>query len=108
MWLLRKSLTSPLKVETWLSQVATGAAMLSRKRMARFLLQLRVDDGDLIHRFANKEIGAIIGLAPETVCRMLGDFDRQGIITKFDGDNVLGQRYLRGNLQALEEIAREV
>jgi CRP-like cAMP-binding protein len=107
MWLLQKSLASLINAETWYSQLAVSVTP-ARTRLARLLLKLRVDDDHHIHRIGIKELGAIIGLAPETVSRILADFDRKNIITKYNGNNDLAKRYFLGNTQALEEIAREV
>ncbi|TRZ67776.1 MAG: Crp/Fnr family transcriptional regulator [Rhodocyclaceae bacterium] len=107
MWLLQKSLTSLINAETWFSQLAISVTP-SRTRLARLLLKLRVDDGHQIYRLGIKELGAIVGLAPETVSRILADFDGKNIITKYSGNNDLAKRYFLGNTQALEEIAREV
>lgn len=106
MWLLQKSLTALKEVETWLSQLVCSSTP-ARTRMARLMLRLRVEDGDFIHRMGNKEMGAIIGLAPETVCRIISDFSRQGIVAKDDSGSVFSQRYFCGNIPTLEKIAQE-
>jgi len=105
MWLLQKSLMALKEAESWLSQLVCSSTP-ARMRMARLMLRLRVDEGDFIHRLAIKEMGAIIGLAPETVCRIISDFSRQGIVAKDDSGSVFSQRYFRGNIQALEKISQ--
>ncbi|MFA7270539.1 MAG: Crp/Fnr family transcriptional regulator [Sterolibacterium sp.] len=106
MWLLQKSLTALNDVETWLAQLAGGSTP-ARTRMARLMLQLRTGDGDYIHRLAIKEMGAIVGLAPETVCRIISEFDRHGFVVKDSSRTVFSQRYFHGNIPALKKIAHE-
>ncbi|MDD5175084.1 MAG: Crp/Fnr family transcriptional regulator [Sterolibacterium sp.] len=106
MWLLQKSLTALNDVETWLLQLA-GGSVSSRVRIARLMLKLCADNEGHIHRLPLKEMGAIVGLVEETVCRVISEFDRQGIIAKDGSGSVFGQRYFRGNIPALKKIAHE-
>jgi len=107
MWLLQKSLTALKEVETWLLQLA-GGSIPANVRMARLLLKLRANDEDHIYRLANKEMGDIVGLVPETVCRIISEFGRQGIIAKDDCGSIFSKRYFRGNIQALKKIAENI
>jgi len=71
-------------------------------------LRLRADDTeDLILRLSGDEMGTILDISPETVRRVLSDFCHHGIITKERG-SVATQRYLRGNITALENFAQEI
>lgn len=69
------------QAETWLSELAGGNAK-TRERMARLLLCLRDNGSNRIHRFSLEDIGAILGTCVETVCRMLTQFKREGLLTK--------------------------
>lgn len=69
------------QAETWLSELAGGNAK-TRERMARLLLCLRDNDSNRIHRFSLEDIGAILGVCVETVCRVLTQFKREGLLTK--------------------------
>jgi CRP/FNR family transcriptional regulator len=105
MRLLRTSQDTLRETESWLSELTVGS-LPARTRMARLLLRLRVtDDGDRIHRFGIEDMAAILGIAQETVSRAISDFVREGILVK--GGKTFATRYFRGDLPALEKIARE-
>jgi CRP-like cAMP-binding protein len=105
MRLLRTSQDTLRETESWLSELTVGN-LPARTRMARLLLRLRVtDDGDRIHRFGIDDMAAILGITQETVSRVVSDFVREGILVK--GGKSFATRYFRGDLPALEKIARE-
>jgi len=106
MRLLRTSQDTLRETETWLSELTAGN-LPARTRMARLLLRLRVtEDGDRIHRFGVEDMAAILGIAAETVSRVVSDFVREGILVK--GGKSFATRYFRGDLPALEMVAREI
>jgi len=106
MRLLEKLQGALREAETWLSQLASGPTP-TRTRMARLMLRLRVGAGDRIHRLSLDDMGAIIGITPETVSRIISEFVGQGIIAKC-GSNVAHHRCFRGDIRALETIAQGV
>ena len=105
MRLLRMSQDTLRETESWLSDLAAGTLPV-RTRMARLLLRLRVSsDNDRIHRLAIEDMAAILGIAAETVSRTISDLVRDEILVK--GGKSYATRYFRGDLPALEKIARE-
>jgi CRP-like cAMP-binding protein len=105
MRLLRTSQDTLRATESWLSELTVGN-LPARTRMARLLLRLRVtDDSDRIHRFGIDDMAAILCITQETVSRVISDFVREGILVK--GGKSFATRYFRGDLPALEKIARE-
>lgn len=105
MRLLKTSQETLRETESWLSELTVGN-LPARTRMARLLLRLRVtDDGDRIHRFGIEDMAAILGITQETVSRVISEFVREGILVK--GGKSFATRYFRGDLPALEKIARE-
>lgn len=93
------------EAETWLSELAGGNAH-THARLARLLLCLRDNGSERIHRFSLEDMGAILGVCVETVCRILAKFRRAGLLTK-------NRRYATGpempfyhaDIAGLEEIA---
>lgn len=105
MHLLHNSLLALREAETWFSQL-TGGPATARTRVARLMLRLRVDAGDRIHRLGVDDMGAIIGIWPETVSRVISEFRHQGVVA--NGENSFAaRRYFRADLPALERIAQE-
>jgi CRP-like cAMP-binding protein len=105
MRLLQTSQATLRETETWLSELTAGN-LPARTRMARLLLRLRVgEDGDRIHRFGVEDMAAILGIAAETVSRIVSDLVREGILVK--GGKSFATRYFRGDIPALQKIALE-
>lgn len=105
MRLLQTSQATLRETESWLSELTAGN-LPARTRMARLLLRLRVTDGgDRIHRFGVEDMAAILGIAAETVSRIVSDLVREGILVK--GGKSFATRYFRGDIPALEKIALE-
>ncbi|MBI2318387.1 MAG: Crp/Fnr family transcriptional regulator [Betaproteobacteria bacterium] len=103
--LLNESVAALRETETWHMQL-TGEATPARTRVARLMLRLRADARDCIHRFSLEDMGAVIGVAPETVSRIISDFGRQGILVKTDCA-AADRGCFRGDIPALEKIALE-
>jgi CRP-like cAMP-binding protein len=103
--LYEKSHAALRETETWLAQLVGGAAT-ARTRIARLLLRLQVDEADRMLRLSLEEMAAIIGIAPETVSRVIADFVRQGILTKVG--NTVSTRHFTGDMGMLEKISQEV
>ena len=105
MRLIESSQTALAEAQNWLAQIVS-ATIPARTRMARLLLRLKVTaDSDRIHRFGVEDMAAILGITAETVSRVVSDFVRDGILVK--GGKSFATRYFRGDLPALEKIARE-
>lgn len=105
MRLLQTSQATLRETESWLSELTAGN-LPARTRMARLLLRLRVsEDGDRIHRFGVEDMAAILGIAAETVSRIISDLVREGILVK--GGKSFATRYFRGDIPALMKIALE-
>lgn len=103
---LKQSLANLREAETWLSQL-TGNKTSARARMARLLLCLRVGADERIHRIGIEDMAAIVGITAATVSRIVSEFRRNGMISD-GGNRASAQRYFRGNVAALEQIAREM
>lgn len=74
---LHRRLQQALSCQVYLS------APQARARVAAYLLRdLHPDDRDpeVARELTLKELGAVLGLAPETVCRVLGTFRDRGVI----------------------------
>lgn len=104
MRLLSLSQEALRQVDAWLSELV-NATTPARVRLARLLLRLRVGDGDRIHRFSLEDMGAILGITPETVSRIVSDFQREGILIR--AGKGLANRHYRGDIAALTKISEE-
>lgn len=104
MHLLRRSQEALREAELWLSQLVGGNIPI-RVRVARLLLRLREGDSEHIHRLSNEDLGAILGIAEETVSRVIADFQRRGILKR--AGSSFATRHFRGDIPALEMIAVE-
>jgi len=90
------------ETETWLSDI-TGGNSSTRERLARLLLRLRDGDSNRIHRFSLEDIGAMLGVAIETACRILSELIRSGTLTKCRTG--AATRYYLADIAALERVA---
>ena len=70
--------------DTWLTTLSTGPAPA---RVARLLLQL-VDDQDRCFLPVVTDIGAILGIAPETASRATAEIKRKGWMRELDARHV--------------------
>jgi len=109
MRLLEKAHEALREADSWLSELVSNAVP-ARVRLARLLLRLRIGDGDHIHRLNLTDMGAILGITPETISRMLGEFRDEGILLKVaqtrNGGKLVGRHY-RGNMATLAAISNE-
>jgi CRP-like cAMP-binding protein len=104
MRLLEMSQQALREVDGWLSELV-GAITPARVRMARLMLRLRVNDSDRIHRFSIEDMGTIVGISPETVSRIVSEFQREGILIR--AGQGLRSRHYRGDIAALTKVAEE-
>lgn len=102
--LLEKSQEALREADAWLADLVSNVVP-ARVRLARLLLRLRVGDSDRVHRLSLADMGAILGLTPETVSRILGDLMREGILLKVGKG--MASRHYRGDVAALELISQE-
>ncbi len=104
MRLLERSQEALLEMDQWVSELV-NTAISARIRVARLLLRLRIGETDCIHRLSLADSGAILGLAPETLCRLLKELIDEKILSKV-GKGRAGRHYL-GNIPALLAISQE-
>ncbi|HNA03998.1 MAG TPA: Crp/Fnr family transcriptional regulator [Rhodocyclaceae bacterium] len=102
--LLAQSRSALRKADYWLSELV-GNTIPARVRLARLLLQLRVGDSDEIHRLRLVDYGGILGIAPETACRILNELMDDGVLTK--AGRTRDGRLFRGDIEALMQLASE-
>jgi len=101
--LMERSQAALSEAETWLAKIVGGSTPV-RVRLARLLLKLGNGKDDRIVRFPGEDMAAILGVTFETVSRVISEFNRMGILQKLPG--AAGKRHFRGDLAALEKIAR--
>lgn len=99
--LLEKSHEALQEADIWLSDLVSNA-IPARVRLARLLLRLR--DGERIHRLSLVDTGAILGLTPETVSRLLKELLGGGVLAKVGKG--MASRYYQGDLAALALVAQ--
>jgi CRP/FNR family transcriptional regulator len=104
MRLLERSQAALLEVDQWLSDLVANT-IPARVRLARLLLRLRVGDSDRIHRLSLADTGAILGLTPETLCRILQELTSIGVLIK--AGKGMASRHYRGDIAALTLISQE-
>lgn len=104
MRLLEKSQAALEEADVWLADLVSGAVP-GRVRLARLLLRLRMDAGDRIHRLSLMDFGAILGLTPETVSRVLAEFMDGGVLIKVGKG--MANRHFCGDIAALEQVAAD-
>lgn len=93
--------SSQRETEQWMVDLTCGVAT-ARERMARLLLRLRVGDSDWIYNFSREDFRAMLGITVETVCRIITDFSRSGLLVK--NGKKRGQFY-SANIAGLERVA---
>lgn len=104
MRLLEKSQAALLEVDQWLSDLVANT-IPARVRLARLLLRLRVGDSDHIQRLSLSDTGAILGLTPETLCRILQELTSGGFLVK--AGKGMASRHYRGDIEGLTMISQE-
>lgn len=83
--LLRRWQQALADADLWLTELSTGTA---RARVARLLLRLAGPDASTPFRLLGREdIGAMLGLTPETVSRTVAELRRQGLLTEGQRQN---------------------
>lgn len=102
--LLEKSQEALREADAWLSDLVSNT-VTARVRLVRLLLRLRVGDSDRLHRLSLADMGAILGLTPETVSRILGELIRDEVLAKVGKG--MASRHYQGDIPALESIAQE-
>ena len=84
------------EADVWLTQLSTGSAKV---RVARFLLSLPENENGEIELFSIEDLGAMLGITPETASRIMAEFRRSGIIVD------KGHNNFQCKVDALREIA---
>ncbi|TXG78266.1 MAG: Crp/Fnr family transcriptional regulator [Rhodocyclaceae bacterium] len=102
--LLEQSRVALRKADYWLSELV-GNMIPARVRLARLLLQLRAGTSDEIHRLRLVDYGGILGIAPETACRILNELMEDGVLTK--AGRTRDGRLFRADIDALMQLASE-
>lgn len=102
--LLEKSQEALREADAWLADLVSNT-VTARVRLVRLLLRLRVGDSDRLHRLSLADMGAILGLTPETVSRILGDLVRDAVLAKVGKG--MASRHYQGDISLLEAIAQE-
>lgn len=89
--------------DTWITQFSTGSI---QSRVARLILFLaEIEDTATNNRLTllkSEEMGAILGVAPESVSRSMADFKRRGLLSHLEGAQ--GELY-EVDVDALRRIA---
>lgn len=75
--LLRRWQQALTEADSWLTELATGTA---RARVARLLLRLSAGREEPFRLLGREDIGAMLGLTPETVSRTIAELRRQGCL----------------------------
>lgn len=86
------------QADEWLTALNTGSA---RQRLARLFLHLMTEDGQC-EFLGREDVGAILSVTTETVCRAVADFKRAGTVSE------TGNNLFSCDRAALEEIADAV
>lgn len=79
-------------------ELSTGSA---RRRVARLFRLLAPDDVAECRLFGREDLGALLGITPETASRVVAEFKRTGLITE------VSSNLFRRNLPALDAAADE-
>lgn len=91
------------EVDQWLSELVSNT-IPARTRLARLLLRLRIGNSGDIHRLSLADTGAILGLTPETLCRIQRELVNEGVLLKA-GKGRAHRRY-QGDIAALSMISQ--
>lgn len=82
--------------DRWITTMSTGNA---KARMAHLFLYLVAEAHNDCRLFSREEVGAILGLTPETASHTISDFKRSGVVTQ------TSQNHFQCDLMALRSIA---
>ncbi|HEX8964059.1 MAG TPA: Crp/Fnr family transcriptional regulator [Rhodocyclaceae bacterium] len=88
--------------EMWLAELL-GSDSDVRKRLARLLLRCRQDGSDMVPCFSLEDVGAVLGIANETVCRNLAHLRRAGLLRECRSK--AAGRYYKADIAGLERMA---
>lgn len=102
--LLAQSRSALKQADYWLTELL-GNTIPARVRLARLLVRLRIGNTTDLHRLRLADYGGILGVAPETVCRILNDLMEEGVIAKA-GRSENG-RLFSADMERLMQIASE-
>ena len=69
--------------DAWLTRLSTGSA---RARLARFVLSLPVGPRGECELFAIDDLGAMLGITPETASRIMAELKRNAAVTPLSGN----------------------
>lgn len=101
-WAVMRHLQSfQRETEQWLVDLACSGGT-ARERMARLLLKLRAGDDDSIYNFSREDFRAMLGITVETVCRIMAEFSRLGLLVR---TRKARERFYSANIAALGLIA---
>lgn len=100
--LFEKSQQALRDADSWLSELVSNTVP-AKVRLARLLLQLRIGESDRVHRLSIIDFGAILGVAPETVSRLLNELMDSEILMK-TGNGKNGRNY-RADIPALTLVS---
>lgn len=102
--LFEKSQDALRDADSWLSELVSNIVP-AKVRLARLLLQLRVGESDRVHRLSIADFGGILGIAPETVSRILNELIDSEILIK-TGRGLNGRNY-QADIPALTLISQD-
>ena len=102
--LFEKSQEALRDADNWLSELVSNTVP-AKVRLARLLLQLRIGESDRVHRLSIADFGAILGITPETVSRLLNELMDAEILLKA-GRGANGRNY-RADVPALTLISQD-
>ena len=86
------------EADAWLTQLSTGNA---KARIARLLLSLPIDPGGERELFSIEDLGAMLGITPETASRVMAEFKRAGAVVH------TSNHHFRCNVDALNGILND-
>jgi CRP-like cAMP-binding protein len=75
------------EADAWLTQLSTGTARSRVARLLRRLVEISEPDGQC-RLVSREDMGAMLGITPETASRTIADFKRQGILREI-GPNLM-------------------
>ncbi len=84
--------------DAWLTQLSTGSA---KARVARLLLSLPTDPGGASELFGIEDLGAMLGITPETASRVMAELKRSGAVVH------TSNHHFRCNVDALNAILKD-
>jgi CRP/FNR family transcriptional regulator, anaerobic regulatory protein len=102
--LLERSQEALRDADNWLSELVSNTVP-AKVRLARLLLKLRIGESDRVHRLSIADFGGILGIAPETVSRLLSELMENEILMKA-GRGPNGRNY-RADIPALTLVSQE-